>query len=64
MDDLTLAEANEVGRIMARADISKQAAIDHYFGIEGPGPAAVMLPDGTQDLIDRRYEKEIEERER
>lgn len=63
MDDLTLTEANEVGRIMARDNASKQAAIDSYFGIDGPGPQATMLPDGTQDLIDRRYAQEMEERE-
>ena len=63
-DDLTLAEAGEVGRIMARDGISAQDAIDHYFGTDGPGPRAVTLPDGTQDLILRRYEQEMEERER
>lgn len=51
--DLTLNEAHEVGRIMARDGVSHQEAVDRYFGPLEASPPAEMLPDGTIREIER-----------
>lgn len=53
--DLTLNEAHEVGRIMARDSVGRQEAIDKYFGPLEVSPSAETLPDGTTREIERWF---------